>query len=324
MDPPTSCSLLVTNWLRFRLIPGDSPEAQGPQMDDYGKGVEDNRGGRSRHLLGCWAAIILLQTSYVALADEKPAEAPHLKVELTSQDNSIRPGQDFWVGLHLTLDEGWHVYWSNPGDSGQAPSVQWDLPPGFQAGPIEWPYPERLEHAPVVDYGYEHDVLLMARIHPPSDLRVGRTVDLSANAKWLVCQEICIPGKARLTLSLPVRTDDAPPDPTRGKLFSAARRRLPRSLPANWHAAGTSDGDDFMLAISTGKPESHAVFFPLEPEQIDNATPQIATASKSGVRIRLRKSTHLLKPIASLNGVVVLSPGRAYLIHAKVRVAKQD
>ncbi len=274
--------------------------------------------------IALWGVVILLHAGTALSADEKPAEAPHTSVELVSQRNSIRLGHDFWVGLHFRLDEGWHIYWSNPGDSGQSPSVEWELPPGFQAGPIEWPYPERLEHSPIVDYGYEGEVLLMVRIHPPNNLQAAATMDLSASANWLVCREICIPGKAHLTLSLLLRTDDAPTDPARRQLFEAARLRLPKPLPPNWRAAVTSEGDRFVLAISTGKAESQAVFFPLEAEQIENAAPQIVTPSKHGVRIRLQKSAHLLKPIATLNGVVLLSHGRAFLAHAKVSAANRE
>ena len=274
--------------------------------------------------IALWAVVILLHAGTAQPADDKPDEAPHIRVELVSQRNSIRPGQDFRVGLHFRLDKGWHIYWSNPGDSGQPPSVQWQLPPGFQAGPIEWPYPERLEHSPLVDYGYEGEVLLMVPIHSPRTPQAESTVDLSADAKWLVCQEICIPGKAHLTLSLPLRTDDAPPDPARRQLFEAARQRLPKPLPPNWRAAVTSEGDRFVLAILAGKPESQAVFFPLEAEQIDNAAPQMVTRSKHGVRIRLQKSGHLLKPIATLNGVALLSHGRAFLVHANVGAANRE
>lgn len=265
-----------------------------------------------------------MQIGTVAIADSHALSGPHVQVELVSERDAIAAGQDFWIGLHFRLEEGWHVYWSNPGDSGQPPSVQWELPAGFQAGPIVWPYPERLEHAPLVDYGYERDVLLMARIHSPKSAQIQGKVELAANAKWLVCREICIPGKMRLSLTLPVQPAGEAPGPARNQLFETARRRLPRPLPANWRAAVSSERDRFELSIETGKPETQAVFFPLEAEQIENSAPQIVTATKQGARISLRKSEHLLKPIGTLNGVVVFSSGRAFLIHAKVSAGHRE
>lgn len=267
---------------------------------------------------------MLLALALVALAGA-PVRAgaqsigdPHLKVELVSEGNALMPGQDIRVGLHFKMDERWHLYWLNPGDSGQPPSVQWELPPGFEAGPIEWPYPQRLEHPPLVDYGYEGELLLPMRIHSPRGPVPGRAVDLSANVKWLVCSDICIPGKARVTLSLPVRQDDVSPDPAPNQLFEDFRRRLPRPLPPGWRAMATSEKDEFLLSIYTGRSESKATFFPSEAEQIENAAPQIVTASNHGIRIRLKKSAHLLKSVSTLNGVVVFPRGQAYWLHAKV------
>jgi DsbC/DsbD-like thiol-disulfide interchange protein len=280
---------------------------------------------RSRSLIQVFLqAGLLVIAVTVAIADSQDLSAPHVQVELVSERDAIAAGQDFWVGLHFRLEEGWHVYWSNPGDSGQPPSVQWELPAGFQAGPIVWPYPERLEHAPLVDYGYERDVLLMARIHSPGSAQIQGKVDLAANAKWLVCREICIPGKMRLSLTLPVQAAGKAPGPARNQLFETARRRLPRPLPANWRVAASSEKDRFDLSIETGKPEAQAVFFPLAAEQIENSAPQIVTATKQGTRISLRKSEHLLKAVTTLNGVVVFSSGRAFLIHAKVSAQHRE
>jgi hypothetical protein len=43
-----------------------------------------------------------------------PAQ-PHVKVELVSEQSVSAPGQPPWVGLLFQLDQGWHIYWQNPG-----------------------------------------------------------------------------------------------------------------------------------------------------------------------------------------------------------------
>src|SRR5208337_1265104 len=96
-----------------------------------------------------------------------PSE-PHLKVELISEQATSPPGQPLWVGLLFRLEPGWHIYWQNPGDSGEPPKVQWNLPTGFAASSIRWPQPIRLGSGSVVDYGYEGQVLLMAPIQRSS------------------------------------------------------------------------------------------------------------------------------------------------------------
>jgi thiol:disulfide interchange protein DsbD len=88
-------------------------------------------------------------------------------VDLIAEDAAIVPGQTFQAGFKFNLEKGWHVYWINAGDSGDPPRIQWKLPAGFEAGPIEWPAPVRLPVSSLMDYGYEDKVLLMVPIHSP-------------------------------------------------------------------------------------------------------------------------------------------------------------
>ena len=82
-----------------------------------------------------------------------------------SRPNSCRsapPGfraQPTTVALRLKMKPGWHVYWQNPGDSGLPTTIDWKLPSGFAAGPIQWPAPHALPAGPLINYGYEGEVL---------------------------------------------------------------------------------------------------------------------------------------------------------------------
>ena len=115
-----------------------------------------------------------------------PSE-PHVKVELISEQATSPPGQPLWVGLLFRLEPGWHIYWHNPGDSGEPPKVQWELPMGFVAGSIRWPQPIRLGGGSVVDYGYEGQVLLMAPIQG------------SSSRPSILCRPVVSPIRARTT-----------------------------------------------------------------------------------------------------------------------------
>jgi DsbC/DsbD-like thiol-disulfide interchange protein len=61
---------------------------------------------------------------------------------------------------------------------------------GFEAGPIQWPYPERIEAAPLVSFGYEGKAALLVRITPPRALNMGERVILAAQVSWLECAEL--------------------------------------------------------------------------------------------------------------------------------------
>ena len=120
----------------------------------------------------------------------------HVAVSLIAETRSIVPGQPFHLALRQQIEPGWHTYWSNPGDSGLPTTIDWTLPPDFKAGPIVWPTPSRFTVGPVVDYGYQQDILLPVTIDVPARLPPGSNVTISAHASWLVCSDTCIPEDA--------------------------------------------------------------------------------------------------------------------------------
>ncbi|MFZ3213224.1 MAG: protein-disulfide reductase DsbD domain-containing protein [Terriglobales bacterium] len=255
-----------------------------------------------------------------AIADERPVSILHGTVELLSEQESIQPGRAIHLGLHFRLEKGWHIYWINPGDSGEPPRLEWRLPAGLRAGAIEWPAPSRLPIPPLMDYGYEGEVLLPMPIASTAGLAVGGEVVLSADMKAIVCREVCVPAKAQLSLSLPVRAERPRESAETAAMFSAARKALPKPAPANWRPSARDLGDSFELRVNTGHAASEAWFAPLEPLQIEDAAPQKSVTTAAGVRLILKKSDQLLKPVERLRGVLILSQG-AYVIDAPVAVA---
>lgn len=236
-------------------------------------------------------------------------QGKHSRVELLSQ-----PTHDgALMGIHFILEEGWHIYWINPGDSGQPPSLHWTLPAGAAAEEIQWPRPERLQTSPTIaDYGYKDDVVLLV---PVRLIGKNSRSEIALDAKWLICREVCLPDHAHLTVSLPAasagqRTQTA-------QLFARNKALLPRNWPATWKINAESRKDDFVLSIVSGRRITQAQFFPLDPGQIDNAAKQRLTTTSSGARLILKKSDMLLKAASELRGVLVIA-GRAYQLHAPV------
>jgi thiol:disulfide interchange protein DsbD len=243
---------------------------------------------------------------------------PHARVELLSYQDTSQPGAALLLGIHFILEPGWHIYWTNPGDSGQPPIIKWQLPPGFRAGPIEWPRPERMQSNPqLADYGYHGEVLLPVKVHVPPSVPAGSSVPITAETKWLVCREVCIPEHAQLHLELPVG-QNAKENPQSAPLFARAEKLLPRPMPPGWSASAKSEKDEFILTVHAGKPITKAEFFPLEPNQIDNPAPQKPQPLPDGEKIALKKSDLLIKPVQVLRGVLVLPGDKAYRIEAPV------
>src|SRR5271167_1079260 len=130
-----------------------------------------------------------------------PVKAQHLTAELVSLAPSIAPGGTLQVGLVLTLEQHWHVYWINAGDSGEPPKITWTLPEGITAGPMLFPIPSRLPLGPLMDFGYEDEAAFPVQLTAASSLKPGPT-HIDAKVTYLVCREVCIPGKAHLGLNI--------------------------------------------------------------------------------------------------------------------------
>jgi len=253
------------------------------------------------------------------LGSSKSPADEHVKLELVSEQNAVVPGKELWLGIRFDLEDGWHTYWINPGDSGEAPRIEWHLPAGSEAGAIQWPVSERLATPPFADYGYEHQVLLIVPVRPAAELKDGQSQKVGALVRYLVCRDVCIPGQKQLELSLPVQTH-VPASQAR-VLFDAARSRLPRPAPREWSISAASIADEFLLNLKIGKLDKTPQFFPLNAEQIENGASQETSAIPGGVRLHLKKSKHLLKPVGRLKGVLVVGPGRAYVVDVPVSQA---
>lgn len=154
-----------------------------------------------------------------------PYSGQHAKVELIAAVSEIVPGETFHLGLRYELEPHWHVYWKNPGASGLAPEVEWNLPEGFEVGAMEFPAPERFELGGLVSYAHEGSPLFIVPVQAPFELRAGDTVTFQASVFWLICKDVCIADDAELELTLPVG-DGMLPDEN-AALFAAAESAQP-------------------------------------------------------------------------------------------------
>ncbi len=206
----------------------------------------------------------------------------HAVLELVSERTGLVPGKTNTVGIRFELEEGWHTYWANPGEVGLATEITWKLPPGIEAGEIQWPAPLWIEYFDLVSYAYEGEVLLPVDLEVDESLAMGQSVDLAAEVNFLVCEEACIPGSANLELTLPVGVD---PQPSSWKsAFDATRNRLPQTLP-DYRLGVVDNGESFALTV-------------IAPE---------------GIRLEGRKITYF-----SLDGWVAASEPRTSLAEGRI------
>jgi thiol:disulfide interchange protein DsbD len=255
-----------------------------------------------------------------ARAVSNSADAPHVRVQLVVSEENLIPGtkDENNAGLYFKLEAGWHIYWMNPGDAGEPPHVQWTLPVGITAGPLRFPAPKRLPLGPLMDYGYEGEVYFPVMLNVAKSLKPG-PVTLHAKVNWLVCREVCIPGKAELEVKRRVATEEGISEENADYglfLRQLKANSYPQQLPANAKAVFQPTHTGLRLTIETGQRELSAAFFPSDPDILDNPAPQKLTPTTNGLILDLKKDASLKANPKQLKGVLELSGGRAYEIVA--------
>ncbi len=245
----------------------------------------------SRSLMIGLALVFGLFTQAVQ-AQTTPVTKAHTQVELVSQYLTIVEGRSFYIGLRLTMEPEWHVYWRNPGDSGLPPKIKWDLPPGYRADPITWPRPERIDAPPLVSYGYEGDVFFPVKISAPGDIKNRASIDVQAKVSWLACKVECIPGVANFSFSIPVVKENDKLNPKFRELYKAIRFKLPaKDIHGKYSVWQTEDSfiirylpTDLIEGIQQG------YFFPYDSNVIQDVEPQKFRAIPGGYEFEVRQS----------------------------------
>ena len=274
-----------------------------------------------------WAGLALLlaaagptraqSTAYDASVPDTTDRSPHSNAALVSEEPSVQPGEPFTVALRMTMEEGWHSYWMNPGDSGQPTSIDWALPGGFAADSIQWPHPHRIEAGPLTSYGYSDELFLLTTITPPPDLEPGTRVTLGGTANWLICAEVCLPAETDLNLTLPVRAKAPAPNERWQAGFAEARARQPQPLPEGWSVAATRSAGSYALKVTPppGRDVTMdgAHFYPAEKPVLDHAAPQPISKTDDGAYlIGLQQSDYAQEPAQRLRGALVAPKGAAW------------
>lgn len=239
-----------------------------------------------------------------------------VKVSIIQEEEVIQAGRPFWIGVQVKLEEGWHVYWKNPGDAGIPLKVEWNLPAGFELSPLQWPFPEKFEISEMLGFGYSGEVILLTRVTPPKELLNNQTpLNIGAEVKWLVCSALtCQPGSANASLPLKISNEVPQKRAEFIPLFEEARKKIPQT-----HIEVKSIRKDGIVQIEVPHEEKNSIrkettiqqayFFPEEKNVIDHSIePVVNQSSKEPNRylVNLKGSDEVGAKSQSLKGVLVV------------------
>ena len=254
-------------------------------------------------------------------------------VSLVAESSTIQPGVPFTVGFYQEIRPGFHTYWRNPGTVGLATSLEWNLPPGFSAGPIQWSLPQTSQMADYEIWGYRNEALLLVDITPPDPLPAEATsFRLETEAAWMCCGRQCHPGFKTLTLDL---APGPHPDlsPNWNSRFQKVRQQQPRTF-AEWTISIEREAAIYRLKIAPqNKPET------LEPRtlqffgfrrQVSSARPQNYYVTQDAYHLTLQHEEFSGEDHERLTGMIVSDrpwntsfPEAPLLIDAPIHNASQ-
>jgi len=245
--------------------------------------------------------LLLLTVPRSAIGQAEEDEPNPATIALVAEVTHVIPGTPFYVGLHLQMPEGYHTYWKGNGIVGVATQIDWSLPEGFTAAPIEWPVPMRVDMISISAHGYHDEVLLPIRITPPKEL-TGDTVVLKGNAIWMCCAKSCHPGFQPLEITLPVARNTEAGGPQKNAdwapKFDASRSRQPQTSE-DWETQVlqvTASHIDLAIrptCMESGRSVPPNVYFFSEDNHIYSDLPQIAQKQDDGsLVLRLARSEY--------------------------------
>ena len=160
----------------------------------------------------------------------------------------VVPNSTTWVGWWIQREEGWHTYWKHPGNVGLTPHLEWKLPDGFRIENLQFPFPHRVQMAGVKAYGHHGETLYLSQLHVPENIDRDQ-VNLTAKARWMVCENVCLPQYAELSISFPV-LESVKPDKKWDARFSNFRKNRPLQVPEQWNIQATEVGKFTKLSIT--------------------------------------------------------------------------
>jgi thiol:disulfide interchange protein/DsbC/DsbD-like thiol-disulfide interchange protein len=233
----------------------------------------------------------------------------HVEARLVSERMAAQPGKPITVGLQLRMEPQWHTYWKNPGDSGLPTRIEWVLPDGWKAGAIQWPYPKPLPVGPLMNYGYEDEVVLLTELTPPS--AVAASAPIKARVEWLVCKDICIPEKGELDIALAVAPGEAKANPADQLAIEQSRAQLPAE-PQGWKFESALSATNLIVRMTPpagSAAPTKAMFFPERENLIETAAPQKVTKDGTAIRIVMKLADPVTTGLPSVSGVAVAESG---------------
>lgn len=248
--------------------------------------------------------ILLLFSTLIAFSE---SGNDYVEAKFITDYESVKLGDEFMIGINYQIDAEWHIYWSNPGDSGLPTEIEWTIPEGFEIESTEYPTPEKIPFSGMANFGYSREVLITAKVKVTKDLANG-IYKFSAKSLWLVCKEKCIPGSHELSANIKIANQSK-----KSKDYDYFRQNLAKMplTKSDWAFRAETHGDRVFLDMK--KPDNfpdditELIFFPEESGYFTNADIPKIEQTDFGYRIYLNLDNFRENNPADLKGIIQIN-----------------
>lgn len=260
-------------------------------------------------LLTCFISLDSKGEDSTPFGVSKPQRDRHVQARFLSERTHVEPGDSWWIALELKHDPKWHTYWLNGGDAGVPTSIDWQLPDGITAGPIQWEVPQIVKMFQLDVYGYEGTSLLLTQLKCHPDVQLPTDFELKAKVNWMMCAHTCLPGKGvNLSIKLHASSDDT--EDVLSKWAPRIRqsvKHLPVSAPKDmFHSRYDSTKQVFHLNWKEfpRQDEVLEVYYFDTTEQITSNQAQHLAQVEEGWQLTLPRASYAPETIDRLKGVL--------------------
>ncbi|MEX6633132.1 protein-disulfide reductase DsbD family protein [Hyphococcus lacteus] len=254
--------------------------------------------------MGLFSAIFIALATFSAAHAQTSIVNEYTQSEIIAETDAFVPGETTWFALRQELRDGWHVFWTNPGDAGLPLELDWTLPEGFAVGDILQPIPEYIPVGPLASYAHEGEPVFLVPVRVPDNATIGDVIGVTINASWQTCEEICVPESGQFSFEFPVKRTSKV-NVAHADVFSDARSKLPENYAGN--ASFVAEGDRYQLVLSgfQGEKISEAFFF-AEPEGlIEPSAEQAFSITDDTLRLSFKPGWLERFEEKSLKGILV-------------------
>jgi len=223
-----------------------------------------------------------------------------ISAELLPQKETVVAGKEFFLALKLNLPRGWHVYWKNAGDAGEAVELTLDLPQGFEETGRFWPTPRQFKVSSLTEYGYSRKAWLLIKIRAAEELKEKEVLEISGRAVWLACRDECVP-MAQDVSALVVAGWETEND--ENEEVAEVIAELPEKTD---QATYFETPDSLVLSHSLSDQAVSAYFFPENSKTLIHSAPQKMKVVQNKAFLFMQKaSAEEFVPFEKLKGTLV-------------------